>query len=217
MSNGPDATRAIIPHTTFRTMYGSRTVNSLLIRPTDPMNQEMVKEELARILGAKYKFDSTDERALQIWDFIEAEQISRRVGLGVAIFLFTVGFFTLMIAGVGVANIMYVAVKERTREIGIKKAVGARRWHITSQFIFESVFLALLGGGIGLAFSASVIFGVRSLGLDEGAWQFFGAPVLSEFTMLMTVAILTMIGFIAGVFPARKAAGVDPVESLRYE
>lgn len=217
MSNGPDADRAIIPHTTFRTMYGSRTVHSLLIRPTDPMNQEMVKDELARILGAKYKFDPTDERALQIWDFIEAEQISRRVGLGVAIFLFTVGFFTLMIAGVGVANIMYVAVKERTREIGIKKAVGARRWHITSQFIFEAVFLALLGGGIGLAFSASVIFGVRSLGLDEGAWQFFGAPVLSEFTMFMTVGILTMIGFIAGVFPARKAAGVDPVESLRYE
>ncbi len=217
MSNGPDADRAIIPHTTFRTMYGSRTVHSLLIRPTDPMNQEIVKDELARILGAKYKFDPTDERALQIWDFIEAEQISRRVGLGVAIFLFTVGFFTLMIAGVGVANIMYVAVKERTREIGIKKAVGARRWHITSQFIFEAVFLALLGGGIGLAFSASVIFGVRSLGLDEGAWQFFGAPVLSEFTMLMTVGILTMIGFIAGVFPARKAAGVDPVESLRYE
>jgi putative ABC transport system permease protein len=217
MSNGPDANRAIIPHTTFRTMYGNRTVHSLLIRPTDPMNQEMVKDELARILGAKYKFDPTDERALQIWDFIEAEQISRRVGLGVAIFLFTVGFFTLMIAGVGVANIMYVAVKERTREIGIKKAVGARRWHITSQFIFESVFLALLGGGIGLAFSASVIFGVRSLGLEEGAWQFFGAPVLSEFTMLMTVGILTIIGFIAGVFPARKAAGVDPVESLRYE
>jgi putative ABC transport system permease protein len=217
MNNGPDANRAIIPHTTFRTMYGNRTLHSMLIRPKDPMSQEFIKEQIAHILGAKYKFDTTDTRAMQVWDFIEAEQISRRVGMGVAIFLFTVGFFTLMIAGVGVANIMYVTVKERTREIGIKKAVGARRWHITSQFIFESVFLALLGGGIGLAFSASVIFGVRSLGLNEGAWQFFGAPVLSEFTMLMTVGILFVIGFVAGVFPARKAATVDPVESLRYE
>jgi putative ABC transport system permease protein len=217
MNNGPDANRAVIPHSTFRTMYGYRNIGSMLIRPTDPMNQELVKDQVTRILGAKYKFDTTDDRAIQIWDFIEAEQVSRRVGTGVSIFLFTVGFFTLLIAGVGVANIMYVAVKERTREIGIKKAVGARRWHITSQFIFEAVFLAFLGGGIGLAFSAAVVLGVQSLGLTEGAWQFFGAPVLSETTMLLTVAILAAIGFVAGVFPARKAAGVDPVESLRYE
>ncbi len=217
MNNGPDADRAIIPHTTFRTMYGNRTVHSMLIRPEDPMNQEFIKDQIAHIMGAKYKFDPSDERAMQIWDFIEFERLQRQVGAGVAIFLFTVGFFTLLIAGVGVANIMYVAVKERTREIGIKKAVGARSWHITSQFIFESVFLAFLGGSIGLAFSASVVFGVRSLGLEDGAWQFFGAPILSQFTMLMTVGILTMIGFVAGVFPARKAASVDPIESLRYE
>jgi putative ABC transport system permease protein len=217
MNNGPDANRAILPYTTFRTMYGNRTVQSMLVRPNDPANQEFIKTQIMYVLGAKYKFDPTDERAVPVWDFIEAEQIQRRVGMGVAVFLFTVGFFTLLIAGVGVANIMYVAVKERTREIGIKKAVGARRWHITSQFIFESIFLALLGGGVGLAISASVIFGVRSLGLEEGAWQFFGAPVLSQFTMFMTVGILALIGFIAGVFPARKAARVDPVESLRYE
>jgi putative ABC transport system permease protein len=217
MNNGPDANRAIIPHSTFRTMYGSPWVHSILIRPGDPMDQELIKEEMKRILGAKYKFDPADERALSIWDFIEAENINRKVGMGVKIFLFTVGFFTLLIAGVGVANIMYVVVKERTREIGIRKAIGARTRHIISQFVFESVFISFIGGAIGLSFSAGVVLGVQSLGLKEGAWQFFGNPILSSSTMVVTVGILALIGFVAGFFPARKAATVDPVESLRYE
>jgi putative ABC transport system permease protein len=217
MNNGPDANRAIIPHTTFRTMYGSPWVHSILIRPNDPMEQEYIKEEMRRILGIKYKFDPADERALGIWDFVEAERINRQVAMGVEIFLFTVGFFTLLIAGVGVANIMYVVVKERTREIGIKKAIGARKWHIVSQFVFESVFISFIGGTIGLSFSAAVVLGIQSLGLSDGAWQFFGNPILSSTTMAVTVGILALIGFVAGVFPARKAAIVDPVESLRYE
>ncbi len=217
MNNGPDANRAIIPHTTFRAMYGSPWVHSILIRPNNPREQELIKEEMKRILGAKYKFDPADERALPIWDFVESERISRQVATGVEIFLFTVGFFTLLIAGVGVANIMYVVVKERTREIGIRKAIGARNRHIVSQFIFEAVFISFIGGTIGLSFSAAVVFGVQSLGLSDGAWQFFGNPILSSSTMALTVGILALIGFVAGVFPARKAAGVDPVESLRYE
>jgi putative ABC transport system permease protein len=217
MNNGPDANRAIIPHSTFRTMYGNPWLHSILIRPGDPMDQELIKEEMKRILGAKYKFDPADERALSIWDFVEAENINRKVGMGVKIFLFTVGFFTLLIAGVGVANIMYVVVKERTREIGIRKAIGARTWHIISQFVFESVFISFIGGAIGLSFSVGVVLGVQSLGLNDGAWQFFGNPILSSSTMAVTVGILALIGFVAGVFPARKAATVDPVESLRYE
>jgi putative ABC transport system permease protein len=217
MNNGPDANRAIIPHSTFRTMYGNPWLHSILIRPGDPMDQELIKEEMKRILGAKYKFDPADERALSIWDFVEAENVNRKVGMGVKIFLFTVGFFTLLIAGVGVANIMYVVVKERTREIGIRKAIGARTWHIISQFVFESVFISFIGGAIGLSFSVGVVLGVQSLGLNDGAWQFFGNPILSSSTMAVTVGILALIGFVAGVFPARKAATVDPVESLRYE
>ncbi len=214
---GPDDNRALIPFTTFKTMYGHRYIHSLLVRPTDIQSQDILIDEMKRILGAKYKFDVTDMQALSIWDFIEFEQINQRIALGFQIFMFVVGFFTLLIAGVGVANIMYVVVKERTREIGVKKAVGARRRHIISQFVFESVFISLLGGVIGLGFSATVILGVQSLGLNDGAWQFFGHPVLSQTTMAVTVGILMVIGLVAGVFPARKAASVDPVESLRYE
>lgn len=217
MNNGPDVRRAIVPYSSFRTMYGYKYVNSIVICPTDPTKQPFVKSEVYRVLGRRYRFDPADERALGIWDFIEAENISRKIALGVEIFLFSIGFLTLLIAGVGVANIMYVVVKERTREIGIKMAVGARRNYILSQFIFEALLIALIGGAIGLLFSWGVVSFVRLLPAEDGPMQFLGRPVLSNTTMLMTSGILTLIGFLAGFFPARKAASVDPVESLRYE
>ncbi|HCA79058.1 MAG TPA: ABC transporter permease, partial [Bacteroidetes bacterium] len=131
-------------------------------------------------------------RTIGIWDFIEAEKISRKIGLGVSIFLFSIGFLTLLIAGVGVANVMYVVVKERTREIGIKMAVGARRSYILSQFIFEALFLAFIGGTIGMLFSYGVISIVRMIPTGDGvnAMQFLGRPVLSLTTMMMTTGVL---------------------------
>jgi putative ABC transport system permease protein len=217
MNNGPDENRAIIPHTTFRNMYSFRNLNSILVRPTDPSKQLEVKESITNLLAGKYKFDVTDRTAISIWDFIENERMSRNISFGITLFLFAVGFFTLLIAGVGIANIMYVVVKERTREIGIKKALGARRIHITAQFIVESLLISFVGGGLGILVAAGVVTVVLAMELTEGAGEFLGSPVLSESVMIVTVGVLTIIGFIAGVFPAKKAASVEPVESLRYE
>jgi putative ABC transport system permease protein len=217
MNNGPDSRRAIIPYTTFRTTYGNIYVNSIVVQPTDPSRQASIKTAIYEVMGRKYRFDPKDERALNMDDFIEAEKIGQKVGLGVSIFLFSIGFLTLLIAGVGVANVMYVVVKERTKEIGIKLAVGARRSYILSQFIFESLLLSLSGGAIGILFCYAVISVVRMIPAEEGAMQFVGRPVLSLSLVLITVGILTGIGLAAGVFPARKAASVNPVESLRYE
>jgi putative ABC transport system permease protein len=217
MNNGPDSYRAIMPYTTFRTMYGNQYVNSVVIRPLDPSNQPFVKREIYRVLGRKYHFNPDDDRAIRMWDFIEAEKIGEKVFLGVQIFLGSIGFLTLLIAGVGVANVMYVVVKERTKEIGIKLAIGARKRYILSQFIFEALLISLMGGGIGILFSWGIVSLMHTFPAEEGAMQFLGRPILSGNIMILTSSILTAIGLAAGIFPARKAASVDPVESLRYE
>lgn len=217
MNNGPDSDRAIIPYSTFRNLYGYRNVGSILVRPSDPSLQEDIKAGITSILSSKYSFDPDDEQAMPMWDFIEAEEMNAKVAFGLEIFLFTVGFFTLLIAGVGVANIMFVIVKERTREIGIKLAVGARKIHIITQFIFESLFISFLGGFAGLAVSVAIVQGVLALNMVDGPGQFLGKPEISQIAVIVTMGVLVAIGLIAGIFPALKAARVDPVESLRYE
>jgi putative ABC transport system permease protein len=216
-NNGPDMFRVVIPATTFRTLYGDRFVSHLLIRPTDIRDAAFVKHRIYEVLGKRYHFDAQDERALRMWDFVEDAKEIRKITLGIQIFLGIVGALTLLVAGVGVANIMYVTVKERTREIGVKMAVGAHKRHIMAQFVFESLLLAFGGGLIGLAFSAALIVAVDSVRVDNMAMEFLLNPKLSWPIGLTTVAILGAIGIAAGVFPARKAAAIQPIESLRYE
>jgi len=217
MNNGPDADRAIIPASTFQTVYGNRYVNHLLIRPRDTREAPAVKQRLFDVLGRRYQFDPTDVRALPMWDFIEDQKESAAIGLGIQIFLGLVGAFTLIVAGVGVANIMYVVVRERTREIGVKRAVGARRPHIMAQFVGEAVLITMLGGTIGLAVAGIVVAGVRAIPGDDPAMQYIANPILSWPIALGCAVTLMFIGLAAGILPARRAAAVDPVESLRYE
>ncbi|MDZ4698421.1 MAG: ABC transporter permease [Rhodothermales bacterium] len=217
MNNGPDANRAIIPSSTFETIYGHRYIDHMVLRPRNVAVAPAVKQQIYEVLGRKYKFDASDERALGIWDFIENEKESAKVFMGIQLFLGLVGGLTLLLAGVGVANIMYVTVKERTREFGVKLALGARKYHIKIQVIFEALLIALMGGAIGLLVSYGVVKAIQSLPNKEGAMEFLANPVLSTPVALLTVGVLTVIGLLAGYFPARKAANVDPVESLRYE
>src|SRR5207244_6354285 len=150
-----------------------------------------------------------------MWDFIESERENLAVGLGIQIFMGLVGAFTLLIAGVGVANIMYVVVKERTQEMGIKLALGARRRHIMAQFLFEAMTIALSGGLVGLATAALIVLGVDAIPTEDNpAMQYILNPKLSWPIALICVSILIGVGLIAGMLAARRAAAVDPVESL---
>lgn len=217
MNNGPDDRRAVIPFSTFQSIYGYRYLGHIIAKPNRAEDSKLIVQEIRRVLGKRYRFDPTDENALSIWDIAEFVKIQNRVFLGINVFLAVVGAMTLIIAGVGVANIMYVVVKERTREIGIKRAVGAKKRDIIFQFIFESMLIALVGGGLGLLIAIGIVKLFWMMPAQEGAMQFLGRPLLSNIVIFIAIGVLTSIGLLAGVFPARKAANVDPVDALRYE
>jgi putative ABC transport system permease protein len=217
MNNGPDDQRAIIPFTTFQSIYGDIYLDELIVKPERAKDGMYVEQEIRRVLGKKYQFDPSDERAVPMWNFIENEQEGAKVFRGINIFLAVIGSMSLIIAGVGVANIMYVVAKERTREIGIKRAVGAKRSYITFQFIFESLLIAFIGGAIGMLVSVAIIQLMWMIPLEEGAMEFLGRPLLSSTVMGVTLVLLSLIGLLAGFFPARKAASIEPVDALRYE
>ena len=214
-NNGADEDRAVIPASTFRGIYGNEFVNHLLVRPRSVADAPIAKRELYRVLGGRHGFDPADEQALDIWDFIESETIRSQIGLGIQVFLGLVGAFTLLVAGVGVANIMYVVVRERTQEIGIKLAVGARRRHIVGQFLFEAILIAVGGGLLGLAVASLLVVGIDSIPSENPAMQYILNPKLSLPIASTCIGMLMAIGLVAGILPARRAARLDPVEWSR--
>ena len=141
-----------------------------------------------------------------------------KIMLGIQLFLGTIGALTLIVGGIGVANIMYAVVKERTSEIGVKMALGARSEWITGPLVLEGLTYTLIGGALGVIMAAGVIM-ILDLVPTEGneALQMLGKPTLSVPIAIANASILGTIGLLAGYFPARRAALVDPAETLRYE
>jgi len=217
MNNGPDDRRALIPFTTFESIYGDPYLDEMIVKPARVEDGMYVEQEIRRVLAKKYNFDPTDERAVPMWNFIENEEQGAKVFRGLNIFLAVIGSMSLIIAGVGVANIMFVVAKERTKEIGIKRAVGAKRSYIIFQFVFESLLIAFIGGIFGLLISVGLIKLVWMFPAEGGAMTFLGRPILSGSVLAVSMILLTLIGLLAGLFPAKKAASIEPVDALRYE
>ncbi len=217
MYNGPDVDKAVIPFSTYVAIYGDKYLDQMIYKPADPDTSEAIKDDLYRILARKYKFDPSDRQALSFWDTIEGQKTFMKVFGGIQIFLGIVGGLTLLVAGVGVANIMYVSARRRTREIGIKMALGAKKRHIQLQFVSEALMISLAGGVVGILLSLAAVGLTAGLNLQGGAADILAHPVVSTKIMFLTAGILGVVGFLAGYFPARKAAALNPVEALRYE
>jgi putative ABC transport system permease protein len=164
------------------------------------------------VLGAKYRFDPTDDDALSVWDTVEFEKMFGYLFFGFRIFFTLVGSFTLTVGGVGVANIMYIVVKERTREIGIRRSVGATRRTILFQFFAETFAIVAVGAALGFLASLGIVALMGFVPMQD----FVGTPTISPMVVGVTMTLLAIIALMAGWFPARRAASLDPVECLRY-
>jgi putative ABC transport system permease protein len=212
-----DRNLIFIPASTFENLFGWRYVSGILYRPNDPATDQRTKAAIKTLLAARHGYDPQDSRAWNIFDTKEIIEMIDDVGIGMRVFMFLIGLLTLIVAGVGVANIMFVLVQDSTRQIGIKMAVGAKPVHILRQYLLEGFALVLAGGVLGLLFSWVVLWLIRQIPIDEEGLAYLGRPELSLATALIISSVLTLIALAAGFFPARRAASVDPVEALRYE
>jgi putative ABC transport system permease protein len=205
---------AFIPWTTFSALYGQKYVSNIIFRPLEPARSAAVMGDIKRHFAKLVGFDPADTDAIADWDTVENERMFTTFFVAFNIFLGVLGAFTLLVGGVGVASIMMVVVEERTREIGVKLAVGARRRTILTQFFGESLAIMLLGGFVGFALSTFVIRAVQTVNMPS-VTDFVGTPALSPPVVVSTILILLGIGTIAGLIPARRAASTNPIAALR--
>jgi len=204
---------AFIPWTTFAALYGDKYVSNIILRPADLRRSKPVMEDVKKHLAKLVGFSPDDPDALGVWDTLEWERQFTTFFLAFTVFMAVIGSFTLLVGGVGVASIMRVVVEERTREIGIKLAVGARRRTILRQFFAESLMIMLVGGVLGFALAGLATQAAKAF---PGQFtEFVGVPVLNPLVIVSTILILLAIGVVAGMIPARAAASTDPIAALR--
>jgi len=209
--NRRDKDRVFIPASTFKSVFGVYYVNNIIFQPADPTRSEETGREVRQVLGKKYRFDPADEDAVWIWDTAEFDKFAFYFFLAFNIFLGIIGSFTLAVGGIGVANIMYIVVEERIKEIGIKRAVGAKRSNILSQFFLETVFIIGLGSSVGFLIAVGITQALGYIPIKE----YVGTPEISVEVAIATVFLLSSIGLVAGLLPARRAANLNVVECLR--
>jgi putative ABC transport system permease protein len=169
--------------------------------------------EVKAIVAKNHGFDATNEDAFEAWDSVKSAEMVGKIFDAMNVFLGSVGIVTLALGAIGIINIMLVAVTERTREIGLRKALGATNRSVLAQFFLEGTFLTLFSGGIGLAGAVGFCALLAQLPSPEG----FDTPRVVPMSAAVAIGTLALAGVIAGLYPARKAALMAPVEALRQE
>jgi putative ABC transport system permease protein len=190
-------------------------VTSIQYQPITPDLNETAKAEVHRIIAARHGFDASVKDAFEEWDTIKSERTVGLIFTAMDVFLGGVGIVTLALGAVGIINIMLVTVTERTKEIGLRKALGATKRSILTQFFLEGLMLTGLSGLIGIVGAGTLMF---ALGKAMGNNQMgFDPPRLVPWSAAMAMGTLVLCGVVAGIYPASKAAALEPVEALRKE
>jgi putative ABC transport system permease protein len=219
--SGPDNTQLFVPYSSMARDFPPPEkpgifkgwVNNLVVEVKDPEHHEEAMKQLYSILGRQHHFDATDKDALFIWDTMQGSKLTQRVFDIMTMFFGAVALMTLSLGGIGVMNIMLIAVTERTREIGVRKSLGARAVDIRNQFFAESATLMLISGAIGLAVGVGTCLLLMKAPLPD----FLPHPVISPFAVIASIMTLAAITISAGMYPAQRAAKLSPIECLRQE
>jgi len=217
-NNGTNS-RVFIPIETMRMLFPAKAENSdnaisfINYRPLNKEEHLAAKQEVHNIIALRHGFDPKLDDSFEDWDTIENSQKVAKIFDAMDYFLGVVGLVTLGLGAIGIINIMLVSVTERTREIGLRKALGATHRNILTQFFVEGAFLTAFSGGIGLAISVGFVTLLAQLPAPEG----FDTPRIIPASAAAAIISLAVAGIVAGVYPARKAALLPPVEALRQE
>ena len=209
--------RSYIPSSTFAALYGNIYYSRLIVSIKNAGDAEYVQKRIRSVFGSKHRFNPDDEAAIRFRNTMEMTKRLGAVMLGFQILLGFVGGITLMISGVGLANIMYASIKRRTREIGVKIAIGAEPAQIRKQIIVESFLFSIAGGCLGGLMAYTIITLFSKFPVENRALQFFMNARMSINVWIATTIILVIVTFLAGYFPARAASRQNPINSLRYE
>jgi putative ABC transport system permease protein len=222
MQAGDDNTNRLIyiPFTTMSDLKDTHYLDSIWFNYETPA-YEGLEQSVRRVMAIEHKFNPTDRRAMFVFNLMEQVHQFELITLGLTILLGFIGTLTLGIGGVGLMNIMLVSVTHRTREIGVEKALGARRRHILFQFLAESLTITFIGGALGIILAYGVSLSVGRLTLYSAmAKNAEGGDVnliIAPSTLIVATLILGAVGLISGMVPAVRASRLDPIEALRYE
>ena len=221
-NNSNDNQKVYIPLSTMMDLFAIKgeniprdSISSIQYQPLTPDQNETAKAEVHRIIGQRHGFDPNLKDAFDEWDTIKSQRTVGVIFTAMDVFLGGVGVVTLALGAVGIINIMLVTVTERTREIGLRKALGATNRSILIQFFLEGLLLTGLSGLIGIVGAAALMLGLGAmLGNNQMG---FDPPRLVPWSAAMAMGTLTLCGIVAGLYPASRAAMLQPVEALRKE